>query len=198
MARKAKAGKRGCHGETTKGKPCDANPLKAGTVIEGVTVKGKHCRAHDPDLPPSARFGSRAHARENGLKGGRPAMPKPTEVMRNLIEEGIEAIIAPYFRTLGLKLEAGEDGRLHPVVDPTGGAKIFGESKEGEINMTNFDDLGAHIAAAEKLLDRVYGKPKQSTELTGAEGGAVEIVPVSRDKVDAVAKMRAAIGLGAG
>jgi hypothetical protein len=197
MASKAKAGKRGCHGETKKGKPCDANALRKGTVIEGVTVSGKWCRAHDEDLPPSARFGSRAHARENGLKGGRPAMPKPTEVMRTLIEESVEAIIAPHFRTLGLKLERGDDGRLHAVVDPDGGAKLFGESKDGEIKITTIDDLGAHIAAAEKLLDRVYGKPKQSTELTGAEGGAVEIVPVSRDKADAVGKMRAAIGLSA-
>lgn len=193
-----KTGKRGCHGKTKKRTLCDANPLKAGTVIEGVTVSGKWCRAHDEDLPPSARFGSRAHARENGLKGGRPKLPKPTEVARQLVEESVEHILAPHFRTLGLKLERGDDGRLHAVVDPTGGAKIFGESKDGEINMTGYDDLGAHIAAAEKLLDRVYGKPKQSTELTGAEGGAVEIVPVSRDKAKAVGGILAGVGAGGG
>jgi hypothetical protein len=195
---KVQEGKGGCRGKTKRGTICNSNALRKGTVIEGVIVSGKYCRTHDATLPDLARFGSHAQAREAAKLAGRPPMPKPTEVMRNLIEESVEAIIAPHFRTLGLKLERGDDGRLHAVVDPTGGAKIFGESKEGEINMTKFDDLGAHIAAAEKLLDRVYGKPKQSTELTGAEGGAVEIVPVSRDKADAVAKMRAAIGLGAG
>jgi hypothetical protein len=191
-------GKGGCHGKTKRGTICDANALRRGTVIEGVTVSGKFCRTHDATLPDSARFGSHAQAREAAKLAGRPPMPKPSEVMRNLIEEGIEQILAPYFRTLGLKLEQGEDGRLHPVVDPEGGAKLFGESKEGEIKITTIDDLGAHIAAAEKLLDRVYGKPKQSTELTGAEGGAVEIVPVTREKAKAVGGIVAAVGAGGG
>jgi hypothetical protein len=198
MARKAKAGKRGCHGKTKKGTLCNASALRKGTIIDGVTVAGGYCRAHAAELSGMSRFGSHAQAREAAKLGGRPPMPKPSEVMRNLIEEGIEQILAPYFRTLGLKLEQGDDGRLHPVVDPTGGAKIFGESKEGDINMTNFDDLGAHIAAAEKLLDRVYGKPKQSTELTGAEGGAIEIVPVSREKARQVGGIIAAVGAGGG
>jgi hypothetical protein len=49
--------KRTCRGITTRGKPCGANPLKPGTVIEGVTVSGRWCRQHDEDLPDSARIG---------------------------------------------------------------------------------------------------------------------------------------------
>jgi hypothetical protein len=197
MTAKSK-GKGGCHGQTKRGFLCNSNALRKGTVIEGVTVSGKFCRTHDATLPDSARFGSHAQAREAAKTAGRPPKPKPTEVMRQMVEEGVEQILAPYFRTLGLKLERGDDGRLHPVLDATGGAKIFGESKEGDINMTDFDDLGAMIGAAEKLLDRVYGKPKQSTELTGAEGGAVEIVPVSRDKAKSIGGIIAGVGAGGG
>jgi hypothetical protein len=193
-----KAGKRGCHGETKRKTLCDATPLRAGTVIEGVTVQGKHCRAHDPDLPDSARFGSHAQAREAAKLGGRPPNPKPSEVMRRLVEEHVETVIAPHFRTLGYKLERNEAGELTIVEDPAGGAKIYGESKEGDINVTDHDDLGAHIAAAEKLLDRVYGRPKQSTELTGAEGGPVEIVPVTREKAKAVSGILDGVGAGGG
>lgn len=195
---KAKAGKRGCHGETKRKTLCGATPLRAGTVIEGVTVKGKHCRAHDPDLPDSARFGSHAQAREAAKLGGRPPNPKPSEVMRRLVEEHVETVIAPHFRTLGYKVERNEAGELTIIADPNGGAKIYGESKEGDINVTDHDDLGAHIAAAEKLLDRVYGRPKQSTELTGAEGGPVEVVPVTREKAEQVSGILDGVGAGGG
>lgn len=195
---KANAGKRGCHGLTKRKAPCDAAPLRKGTVIEGVTVKGKHCRAHDPDLPDSARFGSHAQAREAAKLGGRPPNPKPSEVMRRLVEEHVETVIAPHFRTLGYKLERNKAGELTIVPDENGGAKIYGESKEGEINVTDHDDLGAHIAAAEKLLDRIYGRPKQATELTGAEGGPVELVPVSREKARTVGGILSGVGARGG
>ncbi|HSC20788.1 MAG TPA: hypothetical protein VLC07_03580 [Solirubrobacterales bacterium] len=196
---KPKAGKRGCCGETKRKTLCDATPLKAGTVIEGVTVKGKHCRAHDPDIPDSARFGSHAQAREAAKLGGRPANPRPTEIMRRLVEDHVESVIAPHFRTLGYDVERDEEsGELRIVKSENGGAKIFGESKEGDINMTDHDDLGAHIAAAEKLLDRIYGRPKQATELTGAEGGPVEIVPVTREKAKMVDGILAGVGAGGG
>jgi hypothetical protein len=187
-------GKGGCHGKTKRGTICDANALRKGTVIEGVVVSGKWCRSHDEDIPASATFGARA--RENGRLGGRPRTPKPTEVMRQLVEENAEHILGPYFRTLGLRIVRAEDGSMHAEVDRDGGAKLFGESKDGEIKMTSIDDLGAMIAAADKVLDRIFGKPKQSTELTGAEGGAVEIVPVSREKARQVGGIVAAVGAG--
>jgi hypothetical protein len=35
-------------------------------------------------------------------------------------------------------------------------------------------DYDLRLKAAGAALDRVYGKPKQATELTGAEGGPIE------------------------
>jgi hypothetical protein len=194
---KAKA-KRRCQETTKAGTPCGASPLRPGKVIEGVKVSGKFCFSHEANLPDSIRFGSRAQAKEAAKLAGRPPKPKPSEIMRKLVEDHVESVIAPHFRTLGYKLERNEAGELTIVEDPDGGAKIYGESKEGYINVTDHDDLSAHIAAAEKLLDRVYGRPKQATELTGAEGGPVEIVPVTRAKAKQVDGILAGVGAGSG
>jgi hypothetical protein len=154
--------KRTCKGTTRKGTPCGANPLKPGTIIEGVTVTGKWCRTHDGDLPSSAKL----HAtRTREQMGGRPKKPSPTEIERRLIEENVIAWQRPYWRTLGYDMVMGEDGP-ELLEREDGGAKLFGESKDGYINVSPHEDLGAMIAAAEKLRDRVFGRPKQSSEVT--------------------------------
>lgn len=72
-------------------------------------------------------------------------------------------ILRPHFAVLGHDVEVGEEGiALVPLEG--GGAKLFGESREGVIKMSSYPDLGAQIAAADKLLDRVYGRPKQVSE----------------------------------
>ena len=192
---KAKTGKWGCHGTTKRGTLCNAKPLKAGTEIEGIKVSGKWCRSHDEDLPSSARFGSRERARENGMKGGRPPLPKPTDIARRLIEQNELALQRPYWRTLGYDVVIGDDG-LELVELPNGGAKMHGESKEGEIVASAFDDLGAQQEAAERLWNRVYGKPKQTQEITGSEGGPVEIIPVTRQKAKTVGNLLDRVGAG--
>jgi hypothetical protein len=178
-----------CTGKTRKGVRCKAAPLKPGTVIDGVTVKGKHCRAHDPDVPASARFGSHAQAKAAGDKGGRPPLPKPTELARQLVERHVTGILRPHFKALGMQLN--DDGTVEMLER---GAIVTGESKEGVVVASEIEDLGAQIAAAEKLLDRVYGRPKQTQELTGAGGGPVELVPVSRDRSADVVRLLAGTG----
>ncbi len=178
--------KRVCHGERKAGGPCRANPVRQGTVVAGVALSGKWCRRHDPDLPEWARFGSHAQVRAAGALGGRPAMPKPTDIARQLIERHVYTVLAPHFKTIGLDLH--DDGSVTRLDH---GAIVCGESKDGDIVPSEIEDLGAQIAAAEKLLDRVYGRPKQTQEVTGADGGPLEIVPVSNDRGDAVAVLLA-------
>lgn len=139
MAKPAKKPKRRCKGTTVKGKPCGAVPLRKGTVIEGVTVTGKWCRQHDKDLPDKARIGGAQPG------AGRPRKPRVVDVMRERVEEEIEAVLAPYFDTLkNAVLHAKHHGIVYP---------------------SDLPDLGARIEAAEKLLDRVYGKPVQVSEI---------------------------------
>jgi len=46
----------------------------------------------------------------------------------------------------------------------------------------------ARVAAAQALLDRGYGKPKQGLEVSGADGGPIEV-----STADLVAKARALV-----
>jgi hypothetical protein len=190
---KVQEGKGGCRGKTKRGTLCNANALRRGTVYEGVTVSGKWCLSHDEDVPPSARFGSRERAKERGSMGGRPRAPKPSEIAKRLIEQNELALQRPYWRTIGFDVVIGDDGP-ELVEMPNGGAKLHGESKTGEVIASPYEDLEAQQRAADRLQDRVYGKPKQSTELTGSEGGAIEIVPVSRDAAERGVALAAAVG----
>ncbi len=86
---------------------------------------------------------------------GRPRQPRVIEVMRERIEQDIDRILRPYFDAL-------EEAVLHATF-------------EGSVIVSDVPDLGARIAAAEKLLDRVYGKPRQAMEHSGPDRGGVPI-----------------------
>jgi hypothetical protein len=161
--------RRRCKAKTKRGTRCMAAPLK----------DSDRCLAHsDAEVRESTGF-----IPDNG-KGGRRAVPRATEVQRRLVEENVLAVQRPYWRILGYDVELGPDGPRLVELDG-GGAKLFGESKDGCINVSDHEDLAAMMAAAEKLQDRAFGRPKQSTEITGAGGGPVELVdvPVRRREV---------------
>jgi hypothetical protein len=150
----------GTNGKT--GAPCRAWPLH-GT---------DRCLAHsDATARESVGF-----VAANG-KAGRPRNPRPSEVARQLIEQNVLVLQRPYWRTLGYDVELGPDGpRL--VELEAGGAKMHSTSG-GYVSMSKHDDLGAMMAAAERLQDRVYGKPTQATEISGPDGGPVEVIDTS-------------------
>lgn len=154
------AAKRRCTAKTKKGKRCTRAPL----------IGEKVCIAHAPkELKEARGFGGPQPG------SGPPPKPKPTEIAKRLVEENIATILAPHFRTLGYDIVIDDTGpRI--VKQDGGGAKLHGVSaKDGYVFVSDHDDLGAHIAAAEKLLDRVWGKPRQALEHAGSETG----VPVA-------------------
>ena len=161
-----------CTGTTRAGGACKANPLK-GT---------DRCLAHSD----AETRGSVGFVPDNG-KGGRPKMPKPSDVARRLIEENVAVLLRPHFRALGLELNDDLTvERLHR------GAIVV---HQGEA--TTIEDLGAQIAAAEKLLDRVYGKARQQVDLAVEDdhaGTALITDPELREEARAL--LRRAAGLG--
>lgn len=156
---------RSCKGTSKRtGKQCKAAPMK----------DSDYCSAHNTNLPDSARFGSLEQAREAAQLAGRPPKPKPSEIARELVEEHVEVTLRPHFNALGYEIVLDENG-AHLQEKPNGGVKLYGESKDGYINVSEHDDLGAMIGAAEKLLDRVYGRPKQVSEVSGPDGAPVQV-----------------------
>ncbi|MBN8867503.1 MAG: hypothetical protein J0H98_08110 [Solirubrobacterales bacterium] len=148
-----------CAGTKKNGDPCGAWALKPGTVIEGVEVFGDHCRAHDPDLPDSARFGSKEQATDAGNQGGRPRQPRVVDILREKAEEHANLITAAYFDALDA---------TRPIMVGSGENAFVEEIPDHLIR----------LKAAEALNDRAYGKPKQISEITGPEGGPIEHVGI--------------------
>jgi hypothetical protein len=135
---------------------------------KGKTKAGKRCRAyplhdsqyclaHDELSRASVGFGGP----EAGRLGGRPKSPRVVDVLRERVEARIEEVIAPYFEALTRAV-------LHATY-------------EGDVIVSDAPDLGARMAAAEKLLDRVYGKPRQTIEHAGPQDGAPIAVEFTMD-----------------
>lgn len=179
--------KRQCKAEKRTGGPCGAPPLVPGKMFGDYAASGDYCLTHDPDLPDEFRIGGATEG------GGRKRVTRPHEVARRLVEENVVAVLRPYWRTLGFDVEIGDDGpelvKLHD-----GGAKVTA-AYQGEVVASDVEDLGAQMAAAEKLLDRVYGRPMQATEISGPEGGPVQVVDVRGLTDDALRELAAAVGV---
>ena len=101
---------------------------------------------------------------------GRPRVPRSTDLQRELVELHAVAVVRPYFRALGL--DVAGDGTVTPLEH---GAIVVGRGKDGGVHASTVEDLAAQIAAAEALLNRVYGKPRQQLEHTGPDGGPIEL-----------------------
>lgn len=151
------ARRRRCKASTKAGRRCRAAPLRGGT----------YCSAHDPNRPDETRFGSREQASRAGA-AAKPRTPAVSEVLRERVEGAADEILAPYFKALGVEYVNGE-------IQRGPGAVHVGKTKDGDVIASDVEDLAGQITAAERLLDRVYGKPKQTAELSGPDGGPIVV-----------------------
>jgi len=133
-------------------------------MIEGVAASGEFCRGHDPDLPRKTQLTA-----EDRAKGGAATRKvKPMEIEKRLLENYAIAWMRPYWRILGFDVHLDDDGELALTELPEGGAKLHGESRDGVVRVSDHDDLAAQMAAAEKLRDRVFGRPTSRSQFEGA------------------------------
>lgn len=96
-------------------------------------------------------------------------MPRATDLARALVEQNIAFVLGPYWRVLGFDIVRTDDG-LELQRHRGGGAKLYGESRDGVVKLSRYEDLGAMVRVAELLQDRVFGKPKQAVEHTAPDG----------------------------
>lgn len=135
--------KRHCAAITRKGTRCKAHPLKG----------SDKCLSHaDAKAREAVGFVAR-----NG-KAGRKPRPKPDELVRQRLAAAIDYVLAPHFQALGI-VGWNEDGT--PIVDMSQAAMEVGRSNSGKVTLTEIADLAGRIAAAEKLIDRGFGKATQ-------------------------------------
>jgi hypothetical protein len=80
----------------------------------------------------------------------------------------------PFFATMGFGVEVDESGNASLYELEEGGAMLHGTSqRDGSINMSVYPDLGARMKAANDLLDRHFGRPRQAVALTGDGAGPI-------------------------
>jgi hypothetical protein len=136
---------RACRGTTKAGKGCKAHPLH-GTDF---------CMAHaDEETRASVGFGGP----ENGAKGGKAKrVPRLTEILRERVEAEADTL-------LGNLLELALRGERAVVVGngPTAHVEIV-------------DDPELRLKATREVYDRLEGRPRQVAEITGSDGGPVEL-----------------------
>lgn len=173
--------KRKCRGVKKNGEPCSAAAWANG-----------YCIAHQPEEVRKA-VGHKSATRDGSQKGPQtiPSMAK------RIIEANASAVLYPYLRALGLTIKRHKPtGQIVIVPSPQARAKLYGTSKDGIVKMSDYDDLEAMMRAAERLMDRVYGKPRQALTIGGdADGDAVRIeVPSSNERAAEVAQILVASG----
>lgn len=183
------AGPRGCHATNLLNEPCGGIAIKASTSMRSKDGKktfkasGGYCIMHDPALPDPKELGV------GGAQKGTGPKPKPRadEVMRAVLASAPLAFLRPYMDALGVEVDPTT---LEVRQLPGHGLKLFGTSKEGDVFVSEYEDIGGQMKAAEMILDRVLGRPKQATELTGADGGNVVVeVPWSAERASKVAEV---------
>lgn len=152
-----------CQSETKKGLNCESYAV----------MGSKFCINHMDDEEKD-----RLGIIKNTTKGLRTNASAPA-LMKDMVEVATAKALKPYFDAIGVELVGfNEEGQ--PVVRDLGedaGLMLHGESKDGDIVMTHYPDVGGRVQIMEKLFDRVYGKPKQTQVL---EGGVtpIQIQPV--------------------
>lgn len=141
---------------TPKAKRRCKSKTKAGTRCRAAPLKDDaHCIAHTRKDEVSQGFGGPQRG------SGRPPKPRVTDLLRERAAGRAEVIDAIYDRAM---------------TEPKLVAKY-----EGEVHVSDVDDLGAMLNAVERYLDRIEGKPRQAVELAASETGDPLAVIVARD-----------------
>lgn len=165
-----------CAGKNRAGEPCGANPLKE------PDAEGRYwCSAHSPEVSDSERFGHGDQQRHASRLGGEALKrPRVVDLLREKLEEDLEEEVLQVFKEAVTAKKA-----------------VVVRDAEGNERVEFVTDHETRMRAADRLFDRAYGKPKQVTELTGADGGPLEIeAPVDAlDRSTQAAALLARAGL---
>lgn len=171
-----KYGRGHCSEVMIDGRPCPNGQYLVERQVDGKTkiYRAKWCFAHIP-----TEFRERWGVGEFGRgddNPGRPRKPRPNDVLKELIENEM----AEWLRPIRAALLATK---------PT----VVGNGRTARIHWS--PDHRTRLQAVESALDRVYGKPKQSTDITGMLNlNADVVVPQDDERQKEVAEILAESG----
>ena len=174
-----------CKGTNLYNEPCRQIVLRKGTVlkakvpgIEDCVATGGFCLQHDEKVSEEYLKAIRSKC------SGRKRSVVPEAYLQEVMTEAMGLFMRPYFKGLGIQLNpnTGEVTRKRG-----GGVKIHGESKEGDINMTDYDDWMSQAKLSEMLLDRGFGRPRTQAEVSFTPTGQVTQIPPTAERAREVA-----------
>jgi hypothetical protein len=125
--------------------------LPAIVVCNGLTKKGERCTRP---------------VRENGLQCWRHA-PETAEAARAASLGGAEKRNQTVAELLRAKVDADPELLLGPLVRALTAIKSYEQNGQTVV----VDDNATQLKAFEIAHDRLYGRPTQTTEITGKDGG---------------------------
>lgn len=183
-----------CSGFTKDDRPCGMFPMRKPASTDGK----RYCVTHHPDVSDEEKL----RHRQLGGAAFASRYPKPHELLRRIVEARPDAFIRPHLEALGLEVEfsPGDNGTVDIEVHEVGdGAVLFGVSKDGDVVISGHKDLEAQQRAAERLFDRVYGKPKQADKVHGSheDPDPPTIIPYDEQRQAEVAGILASTGVQA-
>lgn len=174
---------RKCEYEMVQGTMCSQPKIivrvKKDPFDTGRLMRLKWCRSHAPDewldRLNLERFGGRTRTSGAGPGKAKPHTTNPHKAMRQLVEGHIVEFLKPYVEALTAEKEV-----------------VVGHGRSARVERV--PDHRARMQAAEQLFDRVYGKPKQTTQLEGGITVEPVEVPTDNERELEVAKILAAAG----
>lgn len=166
--------------ETKTGDRCRA-PKALLTTVEGDVKRYVYCIGHLTKAVGREKMADLFGFKFGSETGspGRPRRPSAVELLRHKIEEeyGIDGILEPLFNGLTAKK-----------------ALVVGNGPSAYVDLVPDSEL--NMRATDRILDRVYGRPRQAMELTGNAGGPVVVdIPTDEERKAHVAQLLAATGV---
>lgn len=143
----------------------------------------EHCRWHLTDdekaaagLAPDPSGAPGTYTR-TPLLGARTILT-PQQQYRRVAEIAFAHMINKKLAIFGLTL-VGYDPHGEPILEEVegGGVKLHGESKDGDIIMTAWEDLVTMDKVFEGMQDRIFGKARQALQIEGGKK-PIEVKPV--------------------
>lgn len=164
-----------CPATTKAGEPCKAR--RYSVKRNGKRLAAKTCVAHmTPELRVKLGIRWAGDPGANVKNGGHNKKFTASDILRE-------------------RFEAEADRYLKPLEDALEAMRAVVVGNGAHARIEDVKDFNVRLRAVEMMLDRIYGRPRQTTELSGPGGNPVEVeVPKDEERARQVAQILTNVG----